>query len=213
MKIENFLFIFVFLDLTCNTSIQDECPSNSRCIGQDSSPSNSTNGSCLCISGFKVNDGFVKASSAGVAAQYCKLVPITTTETQTTTTSTVATTTVVTKLSTTSTTPPSTSSTTTKTPTTRAPTPKPTHHDNHTKKSNVTNPATENPTKKKIAPEHIFGGILLPIFLVALFLGSVFAARKYDLFDRIRAFVRNRRYNSQYEDVIMENDFDDPPLI
>lgn len=93
---------------------------------------------------------------------------------------------------------------------------KPTHHDNHTKKPNVTNPAVDDPVmKKKMDPgaQHIFGGIMVPIFLVAAFIGSIFAARKYDLIDRARAFLRNRRYNSQYNDVIMENDFDDPPLI
>ena len=167
----------------------------------------------MCISGYKVNDEFKASSIAGKAAKYCKEVPSTTTEIHTTSTSTEA-------PKPTTTTAKVVVTTTTQAPlpktTSLPPTAKPTHHDNHTKKPNVTSPAVDDPVMKKTVDpgaQHIFGGIMIPIFVVAAFIGTIFAARKYDLIDRTRAFLRNRRYNSQYNDVIMENDFDDPPLI
>lgn len=80
---------------------------------------------------------------------------------------------------------------------------------------------TETDDVKKIPepqPHHILGGIAIPIFLVILIVGSVFAVKKYDLIERARDVMRNRRYHANYETVgntavFDADDDDDPPLL
>lgn len=65
------------------------------------------------------------------------------------------------------------------------------------------------------APEasHFWGGILIPLVIVAAFIGSVIAIRKYDLLDRAYNRIRHRHTPAQHYNGLMENDFDDDPLL
>jgi len=102
------------------------------------------------------------------------------------------------------------------------PTPKPT-----TKPKPTESPTTEENKEEtknsdsdksdvKIAPapesHHLIGGILLPIVMVLAFIGVVFAVKKYDLVDRAHGYVRGRNQATRYNG-LMENDFDDDPLL
>lgn len=77
-------------------------------------------------------------------------------------------------------------------------------------------PETEDANEVKVAPapgsHHIVGGILLPIFIVLAFVCGVFAIRKYDLIERAHGFIRHRQQETRYNG-LMENDFDDDPLL
>lgn len=62
-------------------------------------------------------------------------------------------------------------------------------------------------------PGHFWSGILIPLTVVAAFIGLVFMIRKYDLLDRAYNRIRNRNVPSQRYSEFMGNDFDDDPLL
>lgn len=64
-------------------------------------------------------------------------------------------------------------------------------------------------------PHHIVAGILIPIFLVLIVIGGVYAYKKLHITRHIRNSVRRtHRSRPFYEDVMLgTNDNDDPPLI
>lgn len=103
------------------------------------------------------------------------------------------------------------------------PTPKPTTKPEPTEsptkedtKSETKNSESDKQNDVKIAPapesHHLIGGILLPIVMVLAFIGVVFAVRKYDLVGRAHGYVRGRNQATRYNG-LMENDFDDDPLL
>lgn len=87
-------------------------------------------------------------------------------------------------------------------------------HDNNT--VNISD-VTENSSaaSRQIPPSthHIVGGILIPILLVFIFFGIAITMKRLNVMQRIRNIRRTRRNRPLYEDVMMGNDNDDPPLI
>lgn len=68
--------------------------------------------------------------------------------------------------------------------------------------------------RKKPSPHHVMAGILIPIAMVFIVVGSVFAYKRLHITQRIRNIRRTRRSRPFYEDVMLgSNDTDDPPLI
>lgn len=66
----------------------------------------------------------------------------------------------------------------------------------------------------KPGPQHVFAGILIPIVLVVIVVGSAFLFKRLHITQRIRNIRRTRRSRPFYEDVMLgSNDTDDPPLI
>uniref|UniRef100_A0A023EHJ8 Putative secreted protein n=1 Tax=Aedes albopictus TaxID=7160 RepID=A0A023EHJ8_AEDAL len=66
------------------------------------------------------------------------------------------------------------------------------------------------------APEahHIVGGILIPVSAVIVILATIILAKKTQLVQRIRlSLFSNRPRRPAYEDVVLGNDSDDPPII
>lgn len=70
-------------------------------------------------------------------------------------------------------------------------------------------------TKQQRAPSshHIISGILVSILIVTAFILTVIAVKKLRLRQRFREFGISQRNRPLYEDVMMGNDTDDPPLI
>jgi hypothetical protein len=61
---------------------------------------------------------------------------------------------------------------------------------------------------------HFMSGFGLPLLIVVAFICTVFAIRKYDLFERAHNYIRNRgtqQPQTRYDG--LENDFDDDPLL
>lgn len=59
---------------------------------------------------------------------------------------------------------------------------------------------------------HLIGGIVIPVVFVLAAIGVVYLVKRFNLIRRAReAFTRRNR--PFYEDVMMGNDNDDPPLI
>lgn len=99
--------------------------------------------------------------------------------------------------------------------TTTAAKPKPTEATTTKATTSTKKPETDkSDVKVSPAPEphHILTGILLPIFIVLAFIGTVFTIRKYDLIERAHGYIRNRNQQTRYNG-LMENDFDDDPLL
>uniref|UniRef100_A0A182RFM8 EB domain-containing protein n=1 Tax=Anopheles funestus TaxID=62324 RepID=A0A182RFM8_ANOFN len=73
------------------------------------------------------------------------------------------------------------------------------------------------PLRKPVEAHHILGGVLIPLAFVVILVGSAILAKRLDLWSRLRQrFIahRNRhRRRPAYEDVVLGNDSDDPPLI
>lgn len=70
-------------------------------------------------------------------------------------------------------------------------------------------------TKQQRAPSshHIISGILISILIVTAFILTVIAVKKLRIRQRFREFGISQRNRPLYEDVMMGNDTDDPPLI
>lgn len=101
---------------------------------------------------------------------------------------------------------------TTQAPSTKSPvTPPTTPH----QPSTHATPTEKNEVMIKPAPGqgHFWSGILIPLTIVAAFMGGVFMIRKYDLLDRAYNRIRNRNTPVQRYNGLMENDFDDDPLL
>ncbi len=180
-----------FSDILCDISkSQNNCPKNSACK-QFSELSQNTS-RCECLADFKWNGTLCdKIESLS-----------TTTKIITTTTQKVPTTNA-----------PSTKDKITQVPASNPTTVKPTPTIIATT-VNVTN-STDNSFRKAEEPgsHHVFGGIFIPIFIVIVIFGSIFAVKKYDLIERGRDYFRGRHYRSNYEDILTMEDDDDPPLI
>ena len=186
------------------------CPENSVCV--DNGTENSY---CSCDKKLDINQNY---SSSDKNSKYCiekKIeTPSTTppppkaTEVSTTkVASTVTSTTPTTKAAPTTVAPTTVASTVTSTtPTTTTIKPAPI--------IKTTVKPDDGDVKVKPAPDghHVLGGIMLPLLLVLGFIGAVFAIRKYDLIERAHGFIRNRNQQTRYNG-LMENDFDDDPLL
>lgn len=196
-----YLFTFYFLVLSCSasnaTAESNGCPKGANCI-ENGTVNGTLQSYCVCGSNFTVNQNYLSTEKTSL---YCverknETSPTESPPTQATKVAEVTTTTT----KPTAKTEPSTTTTTTTatTPTTKKPEP------------------TEDKNEPKIAPapgaHHLLGGILLPIMVVLAFIGGVFAIRKYDLIERAHGFIRNRNQQTRYNG-LMENDFDDDPLL
>lgn len=204
--------------VACNPANATEttCPDNARCID------NATNSSfCLCQGNQTVNEHY---NAVDKTSRYCMDKPAPTTTTTTTTkapevpsTTTTAKVIITTNPSTSSTKP---SSTTAKSPapvetttaTTQAPK-APTTTTSTAKPSPAKPTESDEVTKAPVEPSHFFSGILIPLLIVSAFIGAVFAIRKYDLIDRAYNRIRHRNTPTQHYNGLMENDFDDDPLL
>lgn len=206
--------------VACNptNATESTCPDNARCID------NGTNSSfCLCQGNQTVNEHY---NAVDKTSRYCmeKQEPTTTTtttkapEVPSTTTTKVIITTIpsssTAKPSTTTaakspapvetTTPPAATTQAPKAPTTTTSTAKP---------STAKPTESDEVTKAPVEPSHFFSGILIPLLIVSGFIGAVFAIRKYDLMDRAYNRIRHRNTPTQHYNGLMENDFDDDPLL
>lgn len=78
-------------------------------------------------------------------------------------------------------------------------------------------PEVEEKADVKVAPapepHHAITGILVPILIVLGFLGGVFLIRKYNVIERAHGHIRNRSQQTPRYNGLMENDFDDDPLL
>ena len=63
-----------------------------------------------------------------------------------------------------------------------------------------------------VGSHHIIGGILIPIFIVLIVIGAAYGVKRLEIIRRIREFRMRRRRQPFYEDVMMNQDNDDPPL-
>lgn len=64
------------------------------------------------------------------------------------------------------------------------------------------------------AVHHILGGILIPICAVVMVLATIILVNKMQPMQRIRQLLlSNRPRRPAYEDVVLGNDSDDPPII
>lgn len=164
-----------------------------------------TQGNCVCPVNFTINSEFFKLNTTGVS--YClKKENIATTTTQSPVALPVSTKEVA------STTTTTTTTTTTKPIVTSTKQPEVTTViNNNNKKPSVID--DEVKIQPAVGGHHLFGGILLPILIVFAFIASAFAIKKYDIIDKAHGFIRQRYHHSQYDGIIMENDFDDDPLL
>lgn len=197
------IFTFFFSPvLSCNaTADATGCPKGSNCI-ENGTVNGTLQGLCVCSSNHTVNENYIATDNK---TQYCIEKENETHPTETPPTKATAV--------------PTVSSSTSKPaikPTEKAePTESPT-----TKGPATTTTATKEPesdkNEVKIAPapasHHLVGGILLPLMIVLAFLGAVIAIRKYDLIERAQGYVRGRNQATRYNG-LMENDFDDDPLL
>lgn len=61
---------------------------------------------------------------------------------------------------------------------------------------------------------HVVIGILLPILLVVMVIGAAYGIKKFHPVRRLREYVISRRRNRPlYEDVMMTQELEDPPLM
>jgi type IV secretory pathway VirB10-like protein len=221
--LEKFLFFVytIFSDVSCDvknaTQEKNGCPKGANCIENITDNGQTLYvGACICPQNLTVNANY---SASDNASLYCieksaEVHPTDATAPPTPTTKVA-----------TAPTPPSTVKpevkTTAKIEPTQAAT---TTSSSTTTTTKAPAPATTESTKKgesdkndvKVAPapssSHVFGGIFLPIFIVLAFIGGVFAIRKYDLIERAHGYIRNRNQQTRYNG-LMENDFDDDPLL
>lgn len=77
------------------------------------------------------------------------------------------------------------------------------------KSSSTLQAAFNNP----ISSHHIISGILISVCLVVIFTLIVIGVKKLQIKQRIRNLRMTQRNRPLYEDVMMGNDTDDPPLI
>lgn len=91
----------------------------------------------------------------------------------------------------------------------------PKHFDNRVmaSKSSSTSDETANNPISSPSSHHIIGGILISICLVVIFTLIVIGVKKLQIKQRIRNLRMTQRNRPLYEDVMMANDNDDPPLI
>lgn len=80
------------------------------------------------------------------------------------------------------------------------------------KSSSTSEEAISNPISPN-SSHHIVGGILISICLVVIFTLIVIGVKKLQIKQRIRNMRMTQRNRPLYEDVMMGNDNDDPPLI
>lgn len=80
-------------------------------------------------------------------------------------------------------------------------------------KSSSTSPEDVNNPISSPSSHHIIGGILISICLVVIFTLIVVGVKKLQIKQRIRNLRMTQRNRPLYEDVMMANDNDDPPLI
>lgn len=219
-KKNNFLS-FIFKSLTvraCKTNVTaDQCPPNTSCKQKEMS-----DGLCTCLNGYEFNKNFSSNDTYCVIVSPVIVTLDASTSTTTTTmknvvssTSTVSTSTTLAPVktsakptTTTTTKAPekstSSSSTTTSTTTQTSPFPVPGHEDGVQK-------------EKVIEPEHMIGGVLLPLVIVATFIGGVFLIRKHNLLERAHSYLTERNWHlpgtarPNYTNDFDE--FDDPLLI
>lgn len=199
-----------FSDASCNvtntTDQTSDCPKESKCIEIGH---NVTMGNCVCPVNFTINSEFFKLNTTGVF--YClkkeNVAPTTTTTTSATqspvTVPVLPKEVISTPTTTTTTIKPAVASTKQPEVTTVI--------NNNNKKPSVID--DEVKIQPAVGSHHVFGGILLPILIVFAFIASAFAIKKYDLIDKAHGFIRQRYHHSQYDGIIMENDFDDDPLL
>lgn len=201
------IFLNQFPDASCNvtntTDQTSDCPKESKCIEIGH---NVTMGNCVCPVNFTINSEFFKSNTTEVS--YClkkeNVEPTTTTTTQLPVTVPVPPKEVAsTSMTTTTTIKPIVTSTKQPEVTTVI--------NNNNKKPSVID--DEVKIQPAVGSHHVFGGILLPILIVFAFIASAFAIKKYDLIDKAHGFIRQRYHHSQYDGIIMENDFDDDPLL
>lgn len=171
-------------------SVDFQCPSTSICSPQKDVDL------CMCGTGYSFNVNYTND------ADYC--IPATNVEPSTaapatTTTTTTTTTTAAPKVA-------AAPTTTTNKPTTgpAAATKAP--------------PASNEVTKERLIDEkaehHFLAGIMVPLLVVFAFVGAVYAARKYDLVERVQDYIQARasgRHRTNYANDFDE--FDDPLLI
>lgn len=79
-------------------------------------------------------------------------------------------------------------------------------------KSSTTSEEVSDPIRPQ-SSHHIIGGILISICLVVIFTLIVIGVKKLQIKQRIRNMRMTQRNRPMYEDVMMGNDNDDPPLI
>jgi cobalamin biosynthesis Mg chelatase CobN len=207
-------------DVSCDvnnaTKEATGCPKGANCIENITDKGQALYvGACICPQNLTVNANY---SATDNASLYCIERAV---EVHTTTAPTPPTPTIIVTSAPTSTVKPEVKTTAKIEPTQAATT---TSSSTTTTTTKAPAPATTEPTKKgesdksdvKVAPapssSHVFGGIFLPIFIVLAFIGAVFAVRKYDLIERAHGFIRNRNQQTRYNG-LMENDFDDDPLL
>lgn len=80
-------------------------------------------------------------------------------------------------------------------------------------KSSSTSAEVVNDPISSHSSHHIIGGILISICLVVIFTLIVIGVKKLQIKQRIRNLRMTQRNRPLYEDVMMANDNDDPPLI
>jgi hypothetical protein len=211
LKIFIYISIFFFLSvISCkpenSTTEVTGCPKGANCI-ENGTINGTLIGYCICSSNFQVN---AKFNASDEKSLYCIGKPNDThptdlpTTTQQTTVASVPTTTAKVE-----------AKTSAKPETTHAPItttkPEAKTQATPTKKADESD---KNEVKVAPAPEshHLFGGIFLPMFIVLAFICGVFAIRKYDLIERAHGYIRNRNQQTRYNG-LMENDFDDDPLL
>lgn len=206
----------------CQTNVtSDQCPPNTSCKQKEKS----VDGLCSCLSGYEFNKDFTSNDT------YC-VVTVTVAPTTVSTSTTTVPTTTTTKVAVTSTvsttpkaTPPKTSAKPPTTTTTKAPDQK--SNSSTTSTTTTTTPASPFPVPSKpddgvqkekvIEPEHMIGGVLLPLLVVATFIGGVFLIRKHNLLERAHSYLTERNWHlpgtarPNYTNDFDE--FDDPLLI
>lgn len=198
------LFTFLCSVLSCNpanatetTQDKTSCPKGSNCIDNGTASSY-----CVCEQKFTVNEKFTSSDNN---SQYC-IEKNETHPTELPPTTTVKATPVLPSAVVTAQTPVKPEPTTTQAPPpTTTSIPKPT---TTPEPKASTDKADDVKIKPAVEAHHVLGGILLPIMIVLGFIASVYVFRKYDLIDRVRNRGHQTRYNG-----LMENDFDDDPLL
>ncbi|XP_050096321.1 uncharacterized protein LOC126578100 isoform X3 [Anopheles aquasalis] len=77
--------------------------------------------------------------------------------------------------------------------------------------------ADQLPLREPAGAHHILSGVLIPLAFVVIMIGSALLAKRTQLWSRLRQRFQARRGRHHrrpaYEDVVLGNDSDDPPLI
>ncbi|XP_063698873.1 integumentary mucin C.1-like [Culicoides brevitarsis] len=246
MSKKNFVILFVLISVfackiaaedknlrQCKTNVTgDQCPPNTSC-SQQNKDAKDQDGLCLCLTGFVFNKNFTTNETYCVVNATAAPPPCTpeaksaenatiSTSTSTTTTTTLAPTTtkstsVAPTPAKTSAKPTSTTSTTTSTTTTTTKAPEKVNVTTSTN-SPLPVPTNDGVQKEKIIEsEHMFGGFMLPLVIVAAFIGGVFLIRKHNLLERAHNYISERNWRlpgsarPNYTNDFDE--FDDPLLI